>query len=358
MIVLDAHCDAPSQMYRLRDYSKDNDFAQVDFPKMKRGGVSASFFASFIPSSIKGDDAYNYAVVLLDVLDRQLEGNGGKDAVKALSSDDVRKNNAKGLISIFSGIENGSALNREWKNIDYFYNRGVRYITLTHSADNELCDSCTGEGRNGGLSSLGKEMVERMNEKGMLIDLAHSSSKTMNDVLDVSIAPLAYTHGCCSALCGHPRNISDALIKRIADKGGVVCMSIYPDFLDDGFPKVLSFSGLGRKADAIEKSFIEDPSNPQKVAAWVEVQKELQTLSRPGIERVAEHIMHAINVGGVEHVGIGTDYDGIDYTAEGLEDISSFSLLWKELRSVGLAASDIEKIAGENFLRVLDDVKK
>jgi len=346
-------------MYRLRNYSCDNAFAQVDFPKMKRGGVSASFFAAYVPAFLKDSAAKTYAISLLDVLSEQLEANGGKDALKALSSEDVRKNSNAGLISILCGIENGSALDGKEENIEFFFKRGVRYITLTHSADNELCDSCTGRGSNGGLSPLGYDMVQAMNQNKMLIDLAHSSAKTMSDVLDVSTVPVAYTHGCCSALCGHPRNISDDLIRRISDRGGIVCMSIYPDFLDDGFKTVLSSRpGLAEKADAAEKAFISEPSNPAKADAWVSAQKELQYLPRPGVEVIARHIKHAVEVGGVEHVGIGTDYDGIEYTASGLEDISSFSILWDALRAAGLRSSEIEKIAGENFLQVLDDVKK
>ena len=356
MTVFDAHCDAPSQMSRLRDYRLDNPDAQVDFPKMRRGGVGASFFAAYVPASLQGEDATRHARRLLDLLDVQMAANADI-AAYARCAGGVVRNRRAGRISVLAGIENASALNGSLDLLREFYRRGVRYITLTHSADNDVADSCTGSGRWGGLSPFGRELVPAMNHIGMLIDLAHSSDATMREVLGLSAHPVAYTHGCCRALAAHRRNIPDELIRAIADGGGIVCMSIYPCFLDDGFVRTLEASGLESQM-SVEDEFIKDPGNPAKAAAWAAVRRRLEALPRPGVSRVADHIEHAVNVAGIDHVGIGTDYDGIEVTAEGLEDISKFGTLLDELRRRGFSRKEVSKIAGENLLRVLKIVRK
>ena len=209
-----------------------------------------------------------------------------------------------------------------------------------------------------GLTDCGIAFVEEMERIGMLIDLAHSSDATMRDVLGLSEHPVAYTHGCCRALASHRRNISDELMRAIGERGGIVCMSIYPCFLDDAFVRTLEASGLQEEGEAVEAEFIKDPGNPEKAAAWAEIQRMLAALPRPSVGRVADHIEHAVNVAGVDHVGLGTDYDGIEVTAEGLEDISKFPALFDELRRRGFSRKEISKIAGENFLQVLKVVRK
>lgn len=356
MIVIDAHCDSPSQMMRLRDFARDNDFAQVDFPKMRKGGVSASFFAAYVPASKQGQEATDHAMALLDVLDEQMRRN--KDIVAyARCASGVARNKAAGLISVLLGLENASAVGHSFEQLKAFYKRGVRYVTLTHSADNQVCDSCTGAGTWGGLSPFGRLLVPEMNRIGMMIDLAHSSEQTMKDVLELSCKPVAYTHGCCKALASHRRNISDEVLRALADNGGVACMSIYPCFLDDDFVRILEESGLEEKM-WIEDEFIKDPSDPARRKAWEELQMELSSLARPSVSRVVDHIEHAVNVAGIEHVGIGTDYDGIEVTAAGLESIADLGRLWDEMGRRGFSAKDRNLIAGKNLLRVLKEVRR
>lgn len=356
MIVLDSHCDAPSQMVRLRDFSRDNAFAQVDFPKMVRGGVDASFFAAYVPAAKEGQAATDWARKLLDETDRQVAACAGRVAY-ARCAGGVRRNRKAGLTSVLLGIENASALQESFDLLNEFYRRGVRYVTLTHSADNQVGDSCTGVGTWGGLSPFGKRLVPEMNRRRMLIDVAHSADSTIRDVLALSERPIAYTHGACRALASHRRNLPDELIRGIAERGGVVSISIYPPFLDDGFVRTLAESGLEKKL-SVEDAFIQDPADAAKRAAWEAVQRELQALPRPGIGRVVDHIEHAVSVAGIDHVGIGTDYDGIEVTVAGLEDISCFPRLWDEMRRRGFSQRDIDRIAGKNFLRVLTAVRK
>ena len=356
MTVVDAHCDAPSQMIRLRDFGRDNEFAQVDFPKMVRGGVTASFFAAYVPASLQGGEATAYAGRLIDETERQVAACADRVAF-ARCADGVRRNRLAGKTSVLLGIENASALQESFELLRAFYKRGVRYVTLTHSADNQVGDSCTGKGSWGGLSPFGKRLIPEMNRCRMMIDVAHAAGTTIRDVLALSAKPIAYTHGACSALASHPRCLSDELIRGIADGGGVVCISIYPPFLSDDFVRTLAESGLEEKMK-VEEDFIRDPGDPRKRAAWEAVQRELQALPRPGIDRVADHIEHAVSVAGIEHVGIGTDYDGIEVTVAGLEDISSFDKIWEVLRRRGFSQRDLSLIAGKNLLRVLKDNRR
>lgn len=350
-MIIDAHCDAPSQMLRLRDYAIDNDHAQVDFPKMRRGGVDASFFALYIPAGLKGDEATAYARKLLGVLKEQLAANSSSAAL-ATSASEVLKNKADGKLSILIGMENASALQEDLSLLEEFYREGVRYVTLTHSADNQVGDSCTGSGRWGGLSPFGKRLVHEMNSMGMLIDLAHASEDTMRDVLDMSTSPVLDTHCCCKALCAHRRNISDELLRAIAQGGGVVGMSIYPLFLSDSFAAVYKASGLSSQA-WVEDAFIDDPSNTRKRQAWYDLLDRLSALDRPGVGVAADHVMHAIELAGEDHVCLGTDYDGIEFTAKGMETIAQLHVLFDELRDRGMAESTLDKLSGDNLLRLL-----
>lgn len=308
MTILDAHCDAPSQMLRHRDYTIDNPGAQVDFPKMVKGGVDASFFALYIPADMSEDQALNHAYAMLEELEIQMARATDKVAL-ARNAEEVAANKAKGLVSILLGLENASPIGHDIAVLEDLAARGVRYVTLTHSEDNQICDSCTGKGKWGGLSPFGREFVKELNRLDVLVDVAHCADSTIREVLEVSRKPVVYTHGCCRALHTHPRNLSDELLKAIASRGGVVGMSIYPDFLSDS--------------------------------------------RTPGVGRVVDHIEHAIDVCGVDHVGLGTDYDGIDYTAHGLEDISKFRIILDVLHGRGYTQEEVDKVAGRNFLNLL-----
>ena len=230
-------------------------------------------------------------------------------------------------------------------------------MTLCHSADNQICDSCASKHKKwGGLSPFGREVIAEMNRLGMLIDVSHISDDSFWDVLKYSKVPVAATHSCCRALAGHPRNMTDDMIRALADAGGVIQINFYPLFIDDDFAKVLNESGIEERHEGVEAQFIACPSDPQKRAAWNAVQDELMALPRPSYKRVVDHIDHAVSIAGIDHVGIGSDFDGIEVTPDGLEDISFMPLIFDEMRSRGYSEEDIEKVAGGNFLRLLRHV--
>lgn len=353
MFVLDSHCDTPSQILRLRDMSKDNDHAHVDFPKLRRGKVDAAFFALYVPASLSPEDGFEYAKTLLEATEAQVLSNKHL-ASFARTVEEALENKARSLFSVFLGLENGTPIGNDLRKIKYFYDNGIRYITLCHSLDNQICDSCASTSKTwGGLSPFGRQVVTEMNRLGMLIDVSHASDDTFYDVLEYSRRPIVATHSCCRALSDHPRNLSDEMIKALAASGGVVQVNFFPSFLDDAFHEVLSSSGVIDRGEVAEKEFIANPADDMRRLAWNKVQDELMSLPRPSYKKIVDHIDHIVDLVGVDHVGIGSDFDGIEVTPEGLEDISMMPKVFDELHSRGYSESDIEKIAGLNFFRCM-----
>ena len=310
MFVLDSHCDTPSEIYRGRDVAMDNDNAHVDFPKLKRGGVDGAFFALYISPGRNDEEALDYALKLYDCMDATLKANAHQ-AVLTVSEEQAYANKEKGLFSVFLGLENGSPIGKSLDILRDFYAKGIRYMTLCHSENNEICDSCaTTEKRWHGLSPFGREVVAEMNRLGMIVDVSHISDEAFYDVLECSTRPVVATHSCCRALASHSRNMTDDMIRALAAKGGVIQINFYPYFLVDGYEE-------GQPA--------------------------------PSYKVVADHIDHVVNLVGINHVGIGSDFDGIEVAPEGLEDISKMPLLFEELRRRGYSQEDLDKIASGNF---------
>ena len=208
-------------------------------------------------------------------------------------------------------------------------------MTLCHSRNNEICDSCASDVKRWhGLSPFGREVVAEMNRLGMLIDVSHISDDAFYDVLECSSRPVVATHSCCRALSDHPRNMTDDMIKALASKGGVIQINFYPVFLDVSFDAVISESGI---------TDIEDD---------VALRIALQSLKRPPYTLIADHIDHVVDLVGIDHVGIGSDFDGIEVTPDGMDDISMLPVLFDELRRRGYSEDDLEKIASRNFFNI------
>ena len=356
MLVLDSHCDTPSQIMRLRNLCVDNPYAHIDFPKLRKGGVDASFFALYTSGTMAPDAATRYALEMLAGVNDAVEAASGTAAL-ALSPEDIFRNKAAGKTSVLIGMENGLPIQSSLALLRQFFRMGVRYMTLTHNTDNQICDSAAEGRRWGGLSPFGRQVVAEMNRIGMVIDLAHASDDTFYDCIRCSKAPVVSTHSCCRALAHHRRNMTDDMLKAIAAVDGVVQINFYPVFLSDEFAAELDASGLDAKADAIEAEFIREPWDQDKYRNWVNVQMELAALKRPSYRRVVDHIDHAVKIAGIDHVGIGSDFDGINVTPEGLENVSKMPVIFDEMRARGYSESDIEKVAGGNFIRVMRSVR-
>ena len=356
-MIADSHVDTPSQLLRLRNIGIDNPYAHVDLPKMRRGGISAAFFALYTPPGTPADSATRYALQMLSAVYDACDENPDYAAV-TLTPDEARKNQADGLISLFIGMENGAPIQESLSLLRCFYRMGVSYLTLTHNEDNAIADSAAQASRWNGLSPFGREVVAEMNALGMMIDLSHASDKSFWDCIALSKAPIIATHSCCRALCKHRRNLTDEMLQALGEKDGYVGINFYPAFLSDRFASSPADKALLDEADTIEAAFIADPSNLAKREAWNKMQDRLLQMWRPGVEEIVDHIEHAISLAGIDHVGIGSDFDGIEVPPKGVEDISKTGLVFDEMRRRGYSETEIEKVSGQNLMDVYKRIIK
>lgn len=357
MFVLDSHCDTPSQLLRLRNPALDNSHSHVDFPKLRRGGVDAAFWAMYVPASLSAEEGGKYAYRLMDCVHEALEANSDKAAL-ALSPQDAFANKEKGLFSVFLALENGAPIGTSMEKLQGFYGAGIRYVTLSHSGNNQICDSCASDVKKWhGLSPFGREAVAQMNRMGMIIDVSHISDESFYDVLECSDAPVVASHSCCRSLADHPRNLTDDMIRSLAECGGVVQINFFPVFLDSGFAGILQASGIEEWGEQVEQRFIDCPSDEAARRAWYDVLDRLEALERPSYRRIVDHIDHVVSLVGIDHVGLGSDFDGIAVTPCGMEDASCFPRIFAEMRRRGYGEDDIRKVAGANFLRVFSEVR-
>ena len=357
MLVFDSHVDTPSQLIRLRNLGIDNRYGHVDFPKLRRGGVGGSFFALYTPPETAPDAATRYALEMISAVYDAVDANPDLAAL-AFSPEEAEENAKEGLFSVFIGMENGAPIQQSLSLLRTFYRLGVSYVTLTHNGDNAIADSAAEGKRWHGLSPFGKEVVAEMNELGMMIDLSHASDETFWDCIRLSTAPVVATHSCCRALCGHRRNLTDEMLRALGEADGYVGINFCPSFLSDRFASDPADAALMEEADRAEAAFIADPADPERVRAWEQMQDRVETIWRPGVKEVVDHIDHAVELAGIDHVGIGSDYDGILVAPAGLENVSKIGLVFDEMRLRGYDAEQVEKVAGKNLLEVMKRVKQ
>ena len=363
-IVVDTHEDVP---YRLEDkgwidLGVRNTTGHVDIPRLKEGGVTAPFFAAYVPASYADSGGSARKALETIELTRQLASRHA-DLLFADSPAAIRDAKRKGKIAVLVGIEGGHAIEDSLGALDAFYRLGVRYMTLTHTNTNGWADSSgsfwspTFDPKkyavHGGLTDFGREVVLEMNRLGMLVDVSHVSEETIADVLETSRAPVFASHSSCRALWNIPRNLTDDQIRAIAAKGGVVMVNISSMFVDqkvvDDF--VAKRAALMPKfAEAAEK-YRDDPKKRD-----AEVSKLLQSikLSRASWKTVVDHIERVLRVGGPGSAGLGTDFDGIEDPPEGLEDVSKLPVITEELLRRGHSEGEVRGVLGENFLRFWD----
>jgi len=356
MLFFDSHVDTPSQLIRLRDPGADNAYGHVDFPKLRRGGVGGSFFALYTPAGMSPDGATRYALEMLSAVYDSVERYPEMVAM-AFTPEDALRNGPEGRVSIFLGMENGSPFQESLPLLRTFFRLGVRYVTLTHNGDNAIADSAAEGKRWHGLSPFGKKVLAEMNALGMMVDLSHASDETFWDCIRFSRSPVIASHSCCRALCRHRRNLTDDMLKALADKDGYVGINFYPGFLSERFLSDPADAALFDEGERVEAAFIADPSDPVRVREWNLMQDRLRSLWRPGVREIVDHIDHAVEIAGIDHVGIGSDFDGILVPPEGLEDVSMIGKVFAEMRRRGYDESDIDKVAGENLMAVFRRIR-
>jgi membrane dipeptidase len=351
VLLLDAHTDVPSRLFHApADLGERLPEGHVDLPRLREGGVSALVFALFVPGGLDPQAGWDHALALYDRVERQLRPGELELAVAAA---DVRRVAAEGAVAVLLGLENGrpllvpSALAR-------CAALGVRYVTLTHNESHEWCDSATDEPRHGGLSDEGVSIVREMKRRGILVDVSHVSDDAVLHALDVVRCPLIASHSSARALCDHPRNLSDSLVLEIARRGGVIGANAAPFFLDSAAAEiqVRRAAEFARRTAALAPGDLE---GRHRVRDEMAAEFVLPTVP---LSRYADHVLHLLDVAGEEHVGLGTDFDGITEVPEGFEDVSRFPALVEELASRGVGPTVMKLLLGENFLRVLREAER
>jgi membrane dipeptidase len=368
-IVVDGHNDIPTIM---ADEDYDIGVSSVgkyhtDIARLKQSGMTGEFFSIYVDRQYAAPDwvSKNYATQggsarraldLIDVSYRMIE-KYPRDLMLATSTADIRRAKKEGKIGVLFGIEGGHAIENSLPALREFYRLGVRYMTLTHNNTNEWADACCDTARHGGLSDFGKEVVAEMNRLGMLVDVSHVSDETMSDVLEVSKAPVIASHSSARVFSNHKRNVPDELLKRIAQNGGVVMVNFYPAFLDEK----VRVAGLERdqrlkaQRDALREQFKDDQKRLDE-----ELQKlnDANPIPNTTLSMLVDHIEHIAKVAGVDHVGLGSDFDGVPNLPEGLRDVAGLPVITYELLRRGHTDADVLKILGGNLMRVFAEAER
>ena len=359
-IVIDTHNDVTTPMTN-DDYDLSGDPPvpyRTSLERMKQGGMTAEFFSLYVkPWYVTHGGAARRTLDMIDSVYRAIERHPN-DLMLATSVADIRRAKKQKKIAALMGIEGGHAIENSLPALREFYRLGVRYITLTWNNTNDWADAGRGEKKHNGLSEFGKEVVREMNRLGMLVDVSHVSDETMSDALDVSKAPIFASHSSARALSNVPRNIPDDLLRRIAKNGGVIQVNFYSVFVDAATVSPQSAerdTRLKAQQDALNEKYKDDPERLSEESDKLEAENPLPPLP---ISKLIDHIDYIVKVAGIDHVGIGADFDGANDMPEGARDVSMLPNITYELLKRGYSETDIRKILGENFLRVFAEAER
>jgi membrane dipeptidase len=370
-IVIDTHNDITTPMldesFDLGSRGDDPNTkikTHTDLRRMKAGGLTAEFFSIYVDHSYidqrpsEGGPAARRALDMIDTVYQQVRRHPDQIEM-AYTAADIRRAKTDGKIAALMGIEGGHAIEDSLHTLRMFYKLGVRYMTLTHTNTNDWADSSgdisdAAVKHHNGLTDFGRQVVLEMNRLGMMVDISHVADKTFYDVIEVSRAPIIASHSSARALADQPRNMTDEMLRAVGKNGGVVMVNFYDGFLD---PKKVEFS---KREIAIENDlFKKYPGNPKKVQEEMDAWRAARDQGRSALSLLIDHIDHIAKVAGIDHVGLGSDFDGVPFTGlpEGMEDISKLPNITYELMKRGYSDPDIKKVLGENFLRVMTEVE-
>lgn len=329
----------------------------TDLARMKQGGITGQFFSIYVDNDFaKRGQATRRALDMIDVVYRDAERHPN-EMTMATSVADIRRAKRAGKIAALMGIENGAAIDNSLYALRDFYRLGIRYMTLTHNFNNDWADAARDTPKHDGLSEFGKQVVLEMNRIGMLVDVSHVHDLTMADVLDVSRAPVIASHSSAKALCDHPRNISDDLLRRIAKNGGVVMINFYPTFIDQKVYDAERARAVRLKPelDKLREQYKDDAKQLE-----AESNKLLAANPLPAtpLSILIDHIDHIRKVAGIDHVGLGSDFDGVPSLPENMKSVADLPNITYELLRRGYSDSDVRKVLGGNFLRAFTEAEK
>jgi membrane dipeptidase len=361
ILTVDTHCDTPMNFSDSDfDLGVRHDDGCVDFPRMVQGGLHSEFFAVFIGQGPRNDSSYNMvhqkALEIFDKIHKNVEKNSAM-AELAYTADDAYRITKAGKIAAFIGLENGYPVGKDLSRIKVYYDQGARYITLAHTKNNDICDSSTDPAgpENNGLSPLGVQVVKEMNRLGMMVDISHISDKSFYDVLKTTSAPVIASHSSCRALCGSPRNLTDDMLLALKENGGVIQICILSNYLKTPEPN----PELDTKLKELQTRYGDYntiPEDSKKVVRtkYREIQKKYAVLAT--VKDIVDHIDHAVQVMGIDYVGIGTDFDG-GGGVEGCKSVAEMKNITIEMLRRGYSKDDIARIWGGNIMRVLKKVE-
>lgn len=366
--VWDGHNDVPIQLRdRLHNQLEDFDFVDTlhapqgtfgdramhtDIARLRAGKVAAQFWSVYVPASLTGAESVQMTMEQIDVTKR-LVARYPADLALALTADDVEAAIASGRIASLMGMEGGHSIGSSLAVLRQMYELGARYMTLTHSKNTRWADSANDTPEHFGLTDFGKDVVREMNRIGMLVDLSHVSEETMHDALDVSEAPVIFSHSSARAINGHARNVPDSVLLRLKQNGGIIMVMAYPAYLNEQ----LRYWVAEQRAEKTRQETLW-PGQPEQVAHAIASWEAAHPMPVATISDLADHIDHIRQVAGVEHIGIGGDYDGMQSGPQGMEDVSGYPALFTELARRGYSQAELEMIAMRNMLRVLRDAER
>ncbi|MCX6235139.1 MAG: dipeptidase [Bacteroidetes bacterium] len=361
---VDSHTDTPLDLFRgnadlLENTDLTKETPRVDLKKMKEGGLDAAFFAVFIGQNERTPEgnlkAKTRALAIFDTIFAEVRKYHGQAGI-ATTPKEAYRLVKEGKEVIFIGIENGYPIGNDLSMIQTFYNLGARYITLCHTKNNDICDSSTDKNgpENNGLSDFGKAVIKEMNRLGIMIDISHASDKTFYDVIASSKVPVIASHSCARALCDSPRNLDDDMLRKLAENGGVIQMCFLSDYLRKPEPNPVRDSAH----QALEEKYrhfenLTDEESKQAWQEWHAIDK-LYPEKPASVADVVDHIDHVMKVAGIDHIGIGTDFDG-GGGVDGCNDASQMANVTIELVKRGYSGKDIRKIWGGNLMRVMQE---
>lgn len=359
-IVVDTHDDTTQRMLDGDfDLGPHNPRGSIDIPRMREGGLDAIFFSVWMPSKVTGQIAVQRALAQIAAIRGQVREHP-KDLVLATTAAEIRGARQKQRIAVLVGVEGGHMISGDLKNLRHFFELGVRYMTLTHSGNTDWADSSTDKPAHHGLTAFGKNAIREMNRLGMIVDVSHVSDKTFHDVLYISNAPVFASHSSCRAICDHPRNMSDDMIRELAAKGGVIQINYHVGFLSQEFrdaeranPKINEEIAIEVQRRCGDKEGCQLLEGDRLTREFVLAGK----LPRVDWTKIIEHIDHAVKIAGMDHVGLGSDFDGANMPF-GMEDVTHLPQITEAMLRKGYSEADVKKILGENTLRLMADVER
>jgi len=359
-LLIDGHNDYPwalrehdaARSLDTLDISRPQPSIMTDIARLKEGGIGGQFWSVYTPVELQGQAAVTATLEQIDIVHRMVR-KYPQTFELALTADDVERIHKAGKIASLIGMEGGHSIDNSLADLRMFHRLGARYMTLTHTSNTPWADSATDTPKSNGLSPFGEEVVKEMNWLGMLVDLSHVSPDTMEDAIRVSQAPVIFSHSDARALNDHPRNVPDNVLQLLPKNGGVIMVTFVPGFVS---PKVNEWN----KRQTAEQDRLKaiTPNDAAAVKAGVDKWTAANPAPEATIADVADHVDHIRKVAGIDHIGIGSDFDGITQTVKDLDNVSTYPRLTAELLKRGYSEADIKKILGLNVLRVLREAEK